>query len=556
MDLSVLIPARNEEWLGNTIEDVLHNARAKTEIIVVLDGQWPVYPIPDHDRVTMIYHSESIGQRAATNEAAKLSRAKFIMKLDAHCSVGKGFDVKLMADCKPDWTVIPKMYNLHVFDWQCEKCGARTYQGVEPKRCKARCGGKKFKKVLVWKRRKNRVTTSWRFDNNLKFEYWRAYSKRPEARAQGDIVDTMSSIGACFFMHRQRFFDLGGLDERHGSWGQVGTEVACKTWLSGGRQVVNKRAWFGHLFRTGKGFSFPYPLRGSAVNKARKHSKHLWLGNNWPGAKHDLAWLIDKFSPVPDWEKSSFNKNQDLTVSKNGTVGLVYYTDNSGDPFLMEACRRQVKRCMETHRIPDRHLVSVSHKPLDFGRNIVMDLERAVLSIFKQVLKGLQESTADIIFLLEHDLVYHPSHFDFRPSDKNIFYYDRNRWSVCDVTGKAVFYHTNVPSMLCADRQLLIDHYSRVVKMTEKNGWRSRYGYSPPKGLPKEKQLGKYKSYFAALPCLDIRRKDAWTRKRMDKSQFRSDRSCRGWTESESVPGWRQTQGRFNDFLKGIYHAN
>jgi hypothetical protein len=31
-----------------------------------------------------------------------MSEAKFIMKLDAHCAVDKGFDVKLAEDCEYD----------------------------------------------------------------------------------------------------------------------------------------------------------------------------------------------------------------------------------------------------------------------------------------------------------------------------------------------------------------------------------------------------------------------------------------------------------------------
>ena len=74
-DLSILIPSRNEMFLARTIEDLLQNIRGKTEIIAVLDGQWAKPGINDHKDVTVIYHSESIGQRAATNEAARLSRA-------------------------------------------------------------------------------------------------------------------------------------------------------------------------------------------------------------------------------------------------------------------------------------------------------------------------------------------------------------------------------------------------------------------------------------------------------------------------------------------------
>jgi hypothetical protein len=39
-DLSILIPARNEMFLKNTVEDALKNSEADTEIIVALDGAW------------------------------------------------------------------------------------------------------------------------------------------------------------------------------------------------------------------------------------------------------------------------------------------------------------------------------------------------------------------------------------------------------------------------------------------------------------------------------------------------------------------------------------
>ena len=147
MDLSVLIASRNEMFLKRTIEDVLANMEGDTEIIVVADGSWPDPPIEDYSNVHMIYHSEPVGQRAAVNEAARMSTAKFIMKLDAHCAIGPGFDVKLMADCEHDWTVVPRMYNLHAFDWVCEQ-GHRKYQGPTPDKCEE-CGGQMEKEIIA-----------------------------------------------------------------------------------------------------------------------------------------------------------------------------------------------------------------------------------------------------------------------------------------------------------------------------------------------------------------------------------------------------------------------
>jgi len=296
-ELSVIIPARNEEFLALTIDDILKNKRADTEVIAILDGYWPQPVIKDDPNVVLIHRTRPIGQRAAVNLGARIAAGKYIMKLDAHCAVSEGFDAELVKNCEPDWTVIPRMYNLHAFDWMCPACGRRQYQGPPPKACK--CGGTHFDKQLIWRPRLKRRTDFARFDGTLKFGYWIDYEKRPEAK--GDIVDVMSSLGACFMMERQRFFDLDGLDENHGSWGQVGTEIACKSWLSGGRQVVNKKAWFAHMFRTRNGFSFPYEISHDQQMAARAYSRKLWLENRWPGQQRSLAWLIDKFKPIPGW---------------------------------------------------------------------------------------------------------------------------------------------------------------------------------------------------------------------------------------------------------------
>lgn len=305
-DLSIVIPARHEKYLKNTIDDILAHIEADTEIIVVLDGEIPIEPIHNHPRVNVIFNPESIGQRASTNQGVRLSTAKFIMKVDAHCSFDQGFDRKLMEDCEPDWTVIPRMYNLHAFDWKCTTCGKRTYQGPVLTQC-GDCRGTEFVEVLVWKPREDSkgrrspTTDFMRFNHELQFKYWHEFKKRSEA--VGDICETMSNLGACYFMYRKRYWELNGLDERHGSWGQMGTEISCKTWLSGGRQIINKKTWFAHMFRTQAGFSFPYPISGDQQEQAKAHSRWLWLGNNWDKAVRPFSWIIEHFSPVPDWDE-------------------------------------------------------------------------------------------------------------------------------------------------------------------------------------------------------------------------------------------------------------
>ena len=50
--------------------------------------------------------------------------------------------------------------------------------------------------------------------------------------------------------------------------------------------------------------------------------------------------------------------------------------------------------------------------------------------MFKQILAGLEALDTDIVFFCEHDVLYYPSHFDFRPLKKDVIYYNTNVWKV------------------------------------------------------------------------------------------------------------------------------
>ena len=309
--ISVLIPARNEFLLGKTIDSILESAEGEIEIIAVLDGYWPE-PIRDDPKVTLIHHTNPIGQRAAVNEAARIAKGEYILKTDAHSIFDKGFDIKLAADCEYDWTVIPRMYNLHAFNWVCGN-GHKFYQDkFRPEGGKCKDCDKPVKIEWVWEKRAHKKTDFMYMDSKLKVQYWYKYAKRKESK--DDIVDIMNGVGACWFQYKERFWELGGLDEEHGSWGQVGVEVACKAWLSGGRHVTNKKTWFAHMFRTTKEFTFPYEVKVKQQNLAREYSRDLWLNGKWPLAKRPFRWLLEKFQPIPSWEPVKLEKTPLLSV--------------------------------------------------------------------------------------------------------------------------------------------------------------------------------------------------------------------------------------------------
>ena len=261
--VSIVIPARNEPYLQKTIDWLLIMAKGDIEIIAVLDGYWPDPPIRDDPRVRLIHFSECRGMRAAINSGARVAQGEWLMKCDAHCSFSDGFDIQLAADCQPDWTMVPVRYRLDVELWVLTG-GPYEFQYIRR--------------------------------SDLKGKDWPQYAERVKGQ---ELCDLMTSQGSCWFMRRQRFWDLGGLDEaNYGGMGREAQEVCLKSWLSGGRYVLDRKVLYAH-------WSKPYntykPDRRGKL-KSVAYAVDFWTNNRWPPQKMRLRDLVKKFAPVPTWE--------------------------------------------------------------------------------------------------------------------------------------------------------------------------------------------------------------------------------------------------------------
>lgn len=318
-ELAILIPARNEMFLRETIEDAIKNSEADTEVIAFLDGQWADPPINDHPKVSLIYANKPVGQRMGTNLAAKMTKAKYLMKVDAHCSFDKGFDRIMLEGFKEmgdDCTMVPIMRNLWAFDWKCHHCGWKTYQGTTPAQCGA-CGkSDRLRRKMIWKGKHNPQSTSYCFDSEPHFQYFEDYKHREPYitdKPTKGFTETMSLQGSCFMCTAERYWTLGLCDDTLGNWGNQGIEVAVKTWLSGGRVLVNHHTWYAHMFRTqGGDFGFPWPASGNDNRRTKEKVKsQLWSGK-WKHQVRPLSWLVERFMPVADWTPEKIQALKDV----------------------------------------------------------------------------------------------------------------------------------------------------------------------------------------------------------------------------------------------------
>lgn len=567
-DLSILIPSRNEMFLSRTVEDLLQNIEADTEILVGLDGDWADPPVAINDRVRVFYFPESIGQRAMTNKLCRLSNAKYVMKVDAHCAFDKGFDRKMIEKMSDDVTMVPVMRNLHVFDWVCPN-GHRRYQGKSGN-CE-QCG-EPTTREMVWKAKTNPQSTSYCFDSEPHFQYFNDYKARPEyirALDEAGLTETMSLQGSCFMLTRDKYWELNICDESFGSWGSQGIEVAVKTWCSGGRCLVNHDTWYAHLFRTqGGDFSFPYPMSGRQQEDAKKTARELFLNGKWEGAKFPLYWLLKKFAPIPGWTEAQIeelNPNKSAVTSLAPTKGILFYTDNG----LNLKIAKKVQKQLLGVGLP---ITSVSLKPMPhFGNNIHVPLKRGYLTMAKQILTGLKAMKEDIVFFCEHDVLYHPSHFEFIPPRDDIVYYNTNVWRVRLEDGHGVRTDDcRQLSGLCAYRDLLIAHYEKRVFRLEDywtfldesetqypsidditrefNRYVRAMGFEPGTHNRAERVDNLPSERWESKVCnIDIRHDTNSTPSRWDPSQFRNSKFTEGWQEAIDIPGW----GRLENVLNG-----
>lgn len=216
------------------------------------------------------------------------------------------------------------------------------------------------------------------------------------------------------------------------------------------------------------------------------------------------------------------------------TAGVVYYTNNNISSKIMKLCQDKLKDA-----IGDRKLVSVSWKPIDFGENIVVTFKKTHnLAIFKQILIGLEALDTDCAFLVEHDVLYHPSHFDFVFDRKDAYYYNVNVWSVRYSDGFAIKFPNISLSQICSYRETLILGIKRRIDYLVSNStWKIReIGYEPGRRLVSDGGVDDYGiiERSSIYPNIDIR--DHGTN--MTHTLWSQSKNILNWEETYDIPYW------------------
>jgi len=235
-------------------------------------------------------------------------------------------------------------------------------------------------------------------------------------------------------------------------------------------------------------------------------------------------------------------KNKYINMKK----GCIYYSDFNADPKILNACQKQLRESF------DGEIVSVTlNKSLNLGKNIVLKADRGVITMFRQILLGLETSTADVVFFTEHDVMYSKTHFDFTPPRDDTFYYNTSslRWKYL---GDYAVTYDNMRSLsgLCVNRKLAIKHYKKRLKLIKEKGWEDssnppywarRIGFEPATKSKRQELIlwDKSEVWQSKYSNIDIRHGKTLTPFKTGLNSFKHKPV--GWKEMpiEDIPGWK-----------------
>lgn len=172
---------------------------------------------------------------------------------------------------------------------------------------------------------------------------------------------------------------------------------------------------------------------------------------------------------------------------------VIYYTSNQENESFEKKIRERLLGV-----IGNLPLISVSHKPLDFGKNICIGIHKpSNKMLYTQLLIGSKEAKTPFIINAEADFLYCPEYFNFVPPKIDQIY----RYSYTRVAYKyhlGFFRKAYSEGAQIVGRKYLIALLEKALKDAPDNETK----FNPYKGIPLE-------MYGGQIPCVTFKTGDS-----------------------------------------------
>lgn len=179
---------------------------------------------------------------------------------------------------------------------------------------------------------------------------------------------------------------------------------------------------------------------------------------------------------------------------------IIYYTNNALEGTLIHDW------CLYYLQQSSLDIITVSHKPIPVGTNLLYEGPSCGLSLLKQVVMGLDYAFSlkkyKYAFLAEHDCFYHPAHYNIEPSG---IMYDDNYWRL---TPNGYVHKSKLLSACCGPLSLLraaMQDKLKVFKQRQQQLNLHEVQDAPIIYEPGFDDSYSYSLYRAEMPSIDVR---------------------------------------------------
>lgn len=191
---------------------------------------------------------------------------------------------------------------------------------------------------------------------------------------------------------------------------------------------------------------------------------------------------------------------------------IIYYSHDQAPQLVLDACREQLLKV--AGNIP---IISVTHKEAkSFGRNLkIGHYPHNHITLYFQIMLGMEASGADIVYLVEHDVLYPEEYFDWTPPDDDKFHYQINNYYITP-KGFLLLGEVSTSQLVCRRSWLMPNLWERTIAASE-----GRYiaATEPGKMEPCDPS-GRWRldTFRGKYPAVDIRHGHNFTGMRGDEN--------------------------------------
>ena len=138
---------------------------------------------------------------------------------------------------------------------------------------------------------------------------------------------------------------------------------------------------------------------------------------------------------------------------------IIYYSANTEKESFEQKIRDNILK--HSQGLP---IISVTQKPIDFGRNICVGIQdNCYMNEFRQIRIALENVTTPYVVVTEADNLYPPDYFAFDPPEKGHFYRYMNVW-ISWLKKHRFYFKSSSDGSQMVDRDMWLDIINEVLK--------------------------------------------------------------------------------------------